>query len=131
MATPVPSLEAPVIQAAGGILLRRSSRGDEVMIVHRKRYNDWTLPKGKLKNNETCPDAAAREVQEETGCRVELGRYLGAIGYAANGVPKVVLFWQMSAIEQRPLSDHEEVLDAVWLPIQDALVRLTRDQERE
>src|SRR5215469_13956837 len=102
MATPVQTLEAPVIQAAGGILLRKSSRGDEVMLVQRKRYDDWTLPKGKLKPGESFADAALREVEEETGCRAELGRYLGALGYEAKGIPKVVLFWQMTSLEQKP-----------------------------
>ena len=124
-------LDSPVIQAAGGVLLRKASSGDEVMLVHRKRYGDWTLPKGKLKPGETFDAAAVREVQEETGCRVELGRYLGALGYEVTGTPKVVLFWQMSGNEQNLPTDHEEVQEAAWLPVQDALAQLSHDQERE
>ena len=65
MATTLLSSSAsPVIQAAGGVLYRETLSGDEVMIVHRKRYGDWTLPKGKLKPGESFTEAARREVEE-------------------------------------------------------------------
>src|SRR5438552_1078505 len=120
-----------VIQAAGGVLLRSAPSGDELMIVHRKRYGDWTLPKGKLKPDESFVEAAVREVAEETGCSCQLGDYLGAIGYQVKGVPKVVLFWRMSVIEEKGLDDHEEVYEALWLPVGAAIDRLTHAQERE
>ena len=107
MTTELSSLASPIIQAAGGILCRETQTGKEVMIVHRKRYGDWTLPKGKLKPGESFTDAARREVEEETGCSVDLGEYVGAIGYQVKGIPKVVLFWRMSVLEQHAIADRE------------------------
>ena len=101
-----------------------------MLVVHRKRYGDWTLPKGKLQPGESFIAAALREVEEETGCVVIPGRYLGAIGYAVNGIPKTVLFWRMSLVEQKEIEDHEEVAEVVWLPLAAAVQRLTHPDER-
>ncbi len=122
--------ELPVIKAAGGILLRSTPRGEEVMIVYRNRYQDWTLPKGKLKENESFPEAALREVEEETGCACRLGAYLGAISYAYNGIPKVVMFWKMSVLEEKPVASSEEIGEAVWMPVAAAMQRMTHAQEK-
>src|SRR5215471_14715281 len=73
MATSTAPTGLPVIRAAGGIVLRSAPRGEEVMVVYRKRHKDWTLPKGKLKDGESFQDAAIREVVEETGCSCNLG----------------------------------------------------------
>ncbi len=100
------------------------------MIVYRNRYQDWTLPKGKLKDNESFPEAALREVEEETGCSCRLGVYLGAISYAYNGVPKVVMFWKMSVIEEKPVASSEEIGEAVWMPVAAAMQRMTHAQEK-
>jgi len=100
------------------------------MIVYRKHHQEWTLPKGKLKDGESFQEAAVREVQEETGCSCHLGSYVGTISYARQGVPKVVMFWRMSVVEEGPSADAEEIIRAVWLPIPAALQRLTHAQER-
>lgn len=122
--------ELPVIKAAGGILLRSTPRGEEVMIVYRNRYQDWTLPKGKLKDGESFPEAALREVEEETGCSCRLGTYLGAISYAYNGIPKVVMFWKMAVIEEKPIASSEEIGEAAWIPVATAMQRMTHAQEK-
>lgn len=122
--------ELPVIKAAGGILLRSTPRGEEVMIVYRNRYQDWTLPKGKLKEGESFPEAALREVEEETGCSCRLGTYLGAISYAYNGIPKVVMFWKMSVIEEKPMAANDEIGEAVWVQVATAMQRMTHAQEK-
>lgn len=119
-----------VILAAGGILCRRAPQGGEILVVHRKRYGDWTLPKGKLKPGESFVAAALREVEEETGCVSRIDEYLGAMGYLANGVPKAVLFWRMSLIEQKQIKDHEEVAEVLWMPMATAAQRLTHPDER-
>lgn len=100
------------------------------MIVYRKHYQEWTLPKGRLKDGESFQDAAVREVQEETGCSCDLGSYVGTISYSRQGVPEVVMFWRMSVVEEGPPADPEEIIRAVWLPIPAAVQRLTHTQER-
>ena len=130
MATSQAATDNNVIQAAGGILHRETSSGDEVLIVHRKRYDDWTLPKGKLHPDESFAEAALREVEEETGCSVGIGDFLGAIGYEVGGIPKVVLFWRMSVTEQRVVQDTNEVAEVRWLQVADAIQRLTHVEEK-
>jgi 8-oxo-dGTP pyrophosphatase MutT (NUDIX family) len=119
-----------VILAAGGILRRHSVEGDEILIVHRKRYDDWTLPKGKLQDGESFRAAALREVEEETGCVARLDGFLGVVDYIVDGTPKVVFFWQMSAVQQKEISDHEEVAAVIWMSTADAAERLTHANER-
>jgi 8-oxo-dGTP pyrophosphatase MutT (NUDIX family) len=119
-----------VILAAGGVLCRHASEGDEILIVHRKRYGDWTLPKGKLQNGESFLAAALREIEEETGCTVRPEKYLGAIGYEVNGKPKAVLFWRMSLVAQKEIEDLEEVAEVVWMPLKKAVQRLTHPDEK-
>jgi 8-oxo-dGTP diphosphatase len=109
--------DAPVILAAGGVLYRHAAEGEEVLVIHRKRYGDWTLPKGKLKDGEQFIAAALREVEEETGC-------------VARNIPKAVLFWRMSLVKQREIDDREEVAEAVWMPVTAAVQRLSYVEER-
>jgi 8-oxo-dGTP diphosphatase len=127
---PIAPADPPVIKAAGGILQRTSSRGDEVMVVYRNRHQDWTLPRGKVKDGESFQEAAMREVLEETGCSCRIGNYLGTISYSDNGVPKVVLFWKMMVVDDKGVRDNEEIGEAVWLPVPAAIERLTHAQEK-
>ena len=127
---PIAPADPPVIKAAGGILQRSSSRGDEVMVVYRKRHQDWTLPRGKVKDGESFQEAAVREVLEETGCSCRVGSYLGTISYSAEGVPKVVLFWKMTLVDDKGAFDPEEIAEAAWLPIPAAIERLSYAQEK-
>ncbi|HEY4678209.1 MAG TPA: NUDIX hydrolase [Candidatus Angelobacter sp.] len=127
---PLAPADAPVIKAAGGILQRSSSRGVEVMVVYRKRHQDWTLPRGKVKDGESFQEAAMREVQDETGCSCRIGNYLGTISYSDNGVPKVVLFWKMTLVEDKGARNSDEIDEAVWLPVPAAIERLSHAQEK-
>ena len=70
-----------LVRAAGGVVWRAGDGGTEVLLVHRPRYDDWSLPKGKLDAGETHEGAATREVLEETGYEVELGRELASTRY--------------------------------------------------
>src|ERR1700749_3570777 len=127
---PIAPVDPPVIKAAGGILQRSTPRGEEVMVVDRKRHQDWTLPRGKVKDGESFQEAAMREVLEETGCSCRIGNYLGTISYADDGVPKVVLFWKMSLVEETGAKNNEEIGEALWLQIPAAIERLTQTQEK-
>ena len=65
--------EVDTVQAAGGVVWRRRDDQIQVLLVHRPKYDDWSLPKGKLEPGETHQEAALREVREETGLRCERG----------------------------------------------------------
>jgi 8-oxo-dGTP diphosphatase len=127
---PIAPADPPVIKAAGGILQRSTPRGDEVMVVYRKRHQDWTLPRGKVKDGESFQEAAMREVQDETGCSCRIGNYLGTISYSDNGVPKVVLFWKMTYVEDKGARNNDEIGEALWLPVPAAIERLSHTQEK-
>ena len=127
---PIAPVDPPVIKAAGGILQRSTPRGDEVMIVYRKRHQDWTLPRGKVKDGESFQEAAMRQVLEETGCSCRIGNYLGTISYSDQGVPKVVLFWKMTLVEDKGITGNEEIGQALWLQLPAAIERLTHAQEK-
>jgi len=130
MATQIAPADPPVLRAAGGIIQRSTSRGEEVMLVFRKRHQDWALPKGAVKEDESFQEAALREVEEETGCSCQLGNYLGTISYSDHGIPKVVMFWKMTVIAEKGLSENEEIGEAVWMPVAAAIQRLSHAQEK-
>ncbi|RDV05803.1 NUDIX domain-containing protein [Undibacter mobilis] len=117
------------MEAAGGIVLRKGA-GKLVAVVQRSKDDAWVLPRGKLKRDENPAAAARREVVEETGHRVEVHEYLGAITYRAGGRPKVVQFWRMEA---DPEPSHELMPDIVavdWLPLKAAIRRLSYPLEK-
>src|SRR5687768_16096146 len=118
-----------LIRAAGGLLWRRAKRGYEIAVIRRKKYDDWTLPKGKLDPDEKWEAAALREVREETGFRAKLLGFAGAVAYATERGPKVVRYWHMLPQDvQGPIEN--EVIDLLWLPIAKARARLDYDLER-
>ena len=97
------------VRAAGGLVVRVGKEGLEIAIVHRPRYDDWSLPKGKLEGDESFKAGALREVEEETGFTCELGKELSPVRYRdRKGRRKIVRYWQM-----RPLEGDFEVNDEV------------------
>jgi 8-oxo-dGTP pyrophosphatase MutT (NUDIX family) len=121
-----------IIQAAGGVVARGAPAARQYLVIHRRRYRDWCLPKGKLKPGETAEQAALREVREETGYEVELGPYLGEMRYAVNEVPKIVSFWSMRPVGRAGgIQDSSEVREIAWMSGDDALARLDYPLERE
>ena len=73
--------EAAEVKAAGGVVWRRGENGVEIVVAHRPRYDDWSLPKGKLDKGEGWEQAALREVEEEVGLRCRLGPELEPVTY--------------------------------------------------
>jgi 8-oxo-dGTP pyrophosphatase MutT (NUDIX family) len=119
-----------VIQAAGGILWRQVNGNYEIAIVHRRRYNDWTLPKGKLQAGETLNQAALREVKEETGYTAHMLGFAGAISYETNNGTKVVCFWHMLP-QGEPSKDLDtEVAEVIWLQVGTAREKLQYPLEK-
>jgi 8-oxo-dGTP pyrophosphatase MutT (NUDIX family)/phosphohistidine phosphatase SixA len=101
-------------------------RGTEVVIVHRKRYDDWTLPKGKVEAGESVPVCAVREVHEETGVTIRLGVPLDSITYeAGNAGLKKVDYWGGVVLDSVRRPPDAEVDVVSWLPVRAALSRLT------
>ncbi|MEX2253319.1 MAG: NUDIX hydrolase [Thermoleophilaceae bacterium] len=119
--------EDEVVQAAGGVVVRDG----EVVVVHRPKYDDWSLPKGKLDAGETHEQAALREVEEETGLRCRLGHELGSTSYRdAKDRPKVVRYWLMD-VEAGEFVVNDEVDELRWLERDDAVELLTNEHDRE
>jgi 8-oxo-dGTP diphosphatase len=117
------------IHAAGGIVVRDGAR-PRIAVVQRSKDGRWVLPRGKLKRDEPPRDGAKREVIEETGHRVEVFEFLGAITYTARGQSKGVLFWRMKA-KAKPSHDLMKDISAVeWLTLAAAIRRLSFSLER-
>ena len=119
-----------VIEAAGGLLWRDSPQGRQIAIVHRPRYDDWTLPKGWREKGEKFIEAAVREVTEETNCQVEIGKFAGSTSYLVKGVPKVVLFWHMNLTEDYGFKKNSEVDLLAWLGVEEAMERMNYEDEK-
>jgi 8-oxo-dGTP pyrophosphatase MutT (NUDIX family) len=118
--TPLNSNHPEVIEAAGGLLWRQTSTGHQIALIHRQRYNDWTLPKGKRNPGETWQQTALREVHEETGCVAELGAFAGSQSYSLAGTPKVILYWHMRVIEDQGFTPNQEVDQIAWTSLENA-----------
>jgi 8-oxo-dGTP pyrophosphatase MutT (NUDIX family) len=120
-----------LIGAAGGLLWQSAPNGLKIAVVHRSRYDDWALPKGKLKPGESWLETALREVKEETGGSVRVLSFAGAIGYETDRGSKVVKFWNMTlrSVGQAEL-DTSEVEQVVWLSPAEAIERLSYPLER-
>jgi len=114
------------VRAAGGLVQRRRQDGvDEVLVVHRRAYDDWSFPKGKLELGESEEDAAVREVEEETGLRCRLEHELATTSYRdARRRPKTVRYWVMTPISGE-LAAANEIDDARFVPIAEARSLLT------
>jgi 8-oxo-dGTP diphosphatase len=119
------------IRAAGGIVHRDGANGAEIVLVHRPRYDDWSLPKGKLEPGERWQDAAVREVTEETQCTVRLGEFAGPILYQPNRTLKLTLFWMMERVLEHEFVPNPEVDAILWLPVAEAVAKLDHIDERE
>jgi 8-oxo-dGTP diphosphatase len=117
------------VRAAGGVVWRRGETDLEIALVHRPRYDDWTLPKGKVDSGEELLDTAVREVLEEMGAQVEVSRRVGRVRYQVDEGRKSVTFWAMRCVEHS-FTPHAEVDDVRWLPPAQARQELSYDTDR-
>jgi len=121
-----------LIRAAGGLLWRVGPDGSRrLAVIHRPRRDDWSLPKGKLKDGEGWLEGALREVHEETGCRARPTSFAGLVHYVPKNVTKVVLFWHMELQTEGPIAAPDEVDEVAWLTRREAMRRLDHETERE
>ena len=124
------SSKRDVIEAAGGLLTRDHQGKTQVALIHRSRYDDWALPKGRRERGESWSKAALREVREETNCKAELKEFVGCTCYEVGGMPKVVLFWHMALVKEKEFDPSGETDQLIWLEIDEARSRLSYSNER-
>jgi len=121
-----------MIRAAGALLWRET--GDltvEIALIHRPRYDDWSLPKGKIELGETALQCAYRELLEETGIRATFTRQLGSVEYEESGQQKRVKYWAAHcALNQSKFIANEEVDQLKWLPVSEALAAVTHESDK-
>ena len=114
-----------MIRAAGAVIVRDG----HVLVVHRERHDDWSLPKGKLDEGETWEVAAVREIAEETGLRATVEEPLGSSRYKVDEGPKEVRWFRMTAEgEARAQNEVDEVR---WVPLEEAAGLLTYERDVE
>ncbi|MGB7357219.1 MAG: bifunctional NUDIX hydrolase/histidine phosphatase family protein [Mycobacterium sp.] len=120
------------ILAAGAVLWRPrdGAATPEVAIIHRPRYDDWSLPKGKVDSGETEPVTAVREIEEETGFRAHLGRRLTTVTYPFDPGSKKVRYWAGRCVSGQ-FSVNDEVDELTWLPVDQAMKALTYAHDRK
>lgn len=119
-----------MIRAAGGVPWRHAPSDGEVEIatVHRPRYDDWSLPKGKLNPDEHPLLGAVREVREETGLATRVGRRLRTTSYSVAGEPKTVDYWAMEVLGGE-FTPGDEVDELRWLAPAAASSMLSNPQD--
>lgn len=121
------SAETPEVCAAGGVIVRDGL----LCVCHRPRYDDWSLPKGKLDAGESFEQAALREVEEEVALRCALDDELEPARYRdRKGRAKIVRYWRMSVVEDLGFAPNEEVDEVRWLTPADALALLSYEHDR-
>jgi 8-oxo-dGTP diphosphatase len=129
--TPDKSIKQSVIFAAGGIISKLTPEGTKILVIHRSRYNDWCLPKGKLNKGESFKHAALREVKKETSFDAAIRSFAGCVFYTIKEKPKVVLYWNLEVKSKGAFKPSEEVKEIQWLKISNALKILDYPKEKD
>lgn len=123
--------KSPIL-AAGAVLWRPGEHTGtpEIAVIHRPRYDDWSLPKGKVDPGETEPVTAVREIEEETGFRAHLGRRLSTVAYPVDNGTKKVRYWAARCVSGEFAANHE-VDELKWLPPEQAMSALVYPHDRK
>lgn len=126
-------MQPGVVRAAGGVVTRIGASGrPEILLVHRPKYDDWTLPKGKAEPGESDEACALREVEEETGLACELSEEVAVVEYEDSaGRPKRVVYFAMTPPDGAEASAQYEVDAVRWLEPEAALGTLTYGRDRQ
>ncbi len=121
-----------IVLAAGGVLWRpgHCESAEEVAVIHRPRYDDWSLPKGKVDPGETEPVTAVREVLEETGHHVELGRRVATVSYPIEQRTKKVQYWSARSTGGS-FAPNNEVDELIWLSATAAIKKVSYPYDRK
>ena len=123
---------ADEVRAAGAVVWRPAGRGAQVAVVHRAKYDDWSIPKGKVEPGEHLLLAAVREVAEETGLPVTLGRRLREVRYSSAGAVKRVGYWvATTAGSATAFAANSEIDRLAWLAASRASVFLSYERDVE
>ena len=119
--------------AAGGLVWHGDGPRRRLAIVHRPKYQDWTIPKGRREKGETLVETAVREAEEETGWKAIARRFAGSVSYLKEGHPKVMLLWHMKrgAVRRKGFPNEEEVDEVAWLKPAQAIQRLSHPDEKD
>ena len=120
------------VRAAGGVVRRRlEDGGDEIVLVHRPAYDDWSFPKGKCETGEPDEECALREIEEETSLRVALGPELASTSYVSRGRLKLVRYWLVEPQDPDEARAQNEVDALEWLTPDEAARRLTYERDQD
>jgi 8-oxo-(d)GTP phosphatase len=126
------SSSSKIVLAAGVVLWRPGHRESaaEVAVIHRPRYDDWSLPKGKVDPGETEPVTAVREVFEETGHHVQLGRRIASVSYPIEQRTKKVQYWSARSLGGS-FAPNNEVDDLIWMSVAAAIKKVSYPYDRK
>lgn len=121
-----------IILAAGALVWRKSKEKKiEIAVIHRPKYNDWTIPKGKVELSESSIACAYREVIEETSIETEFGMYLGEVKYQSLDGPKQVSFWSAQVVKENTFAPNSEVDEIKWVEAAKAAKFLSLESDKE
>jgi 8-oxo-dGTP pyrophosphatase MutT (NUDIX family) len=121
----------PDVAAAGGVLISSDDGAPRVCVIHRPKYMDWSLPKGKLEEGEGWQEAALREVEEETGYRARALDELDQVSYLdRKSRRKLVRYWLMEPLDGQ-FEPHGEVDELRWVSPEEADRLLTYEHDKE
>ena len=121
-----------IILAAGALVWRKSKEKKiEIAVIHRPKYNDWTIPKGKVELSESSIACAYREVIEETSIETEFGMYLGEVKYQSLDGPKQVSFWSAQVVKENTFTPNSEVDAIKWVEAAKAAKFLSLESDKE